>query len=89
MDDTNIKLTQKDFDETDQLTELLKQIDHADLTYANAVSDELFQRQPFFLLVILGYQFDVSRKKNWKKLSGFASWYGNTSGQIRTFRKNR
>lgn len=63
MDNTNIKFTQKDFDETDQLAKLIKKIDHVDLTYANAVSDEIFQRQPFFLSVILGYQFDVSKEE--------------------------
>lgn len=63
MDDAKIKLTQNDFDETDQLAELIKKIDHVDLAYANAVSDEIFQRQPFFLSVILGYQFDVSKEE--------------------------
>lgn len=63
MDNTNIKFTQKNFDETDQLAKLIKKIDHVDLTYANAASDEIFQRQPFFLSVILGYQFDVSKEE--------------------------
>lgn len=63
MDDANIKFNQNDFDETDQLAEIVKQIDHADLAYANAISDDIFQRQPFFLSVILGYQFDVSKEE--------------------------
>lgn len=63
MDDANMKFNQNDFDETDQLAKLIKQIDHADLAYANAVSDEIFQRQPFFLSVILGYHFDVSKEE--------------------------
>lgn len=63
MDNANIKFTQKDSDETNRLAKLIKQVDHADLAYANAVSDEIFQRQPFFLSVIMGYQFDVSKEE--------------------------
>ncbi|WP_423128092.1 hypothetical protein [Gaoshiqia sp. Z1-71] len=55
-----MKFTQKDYDETGQLAELIKKIDHIDPAYVNTVSDEIFQRQPFFLSVLLGYQFDVS-----------------------------
>lgn len=58
-----MRFTQKDFDETDQLAELIKRIDHVDAGYADAVSDEIFQRQPFFLSVLLGYHFDVSKEE--------------------------
>ena len=63
MDDANIRFTPKDFDETGRLAELLKKIDQIDSTYADTVSDEIFQRQPFFLSVLLGYQFDVSMEE--------------------------
>lgn len=58
-----MKFTQKDYDETGRLAELLKKIDQVDATYADTVSDEIFQRQPFFLSVLLGYQFDVSMEE--------------------------
>lgn len=39
---------------------LLKKIDSIDAKYVDSASDELFQKQPFFLSVLLGYRFDVS-----------------------------
>jgi len=58
-----MKFTQNDFDETGQLAELIKRIDHIDARCADTVSDEIFQRQPFFLSVLLGYHFDVSKEE--------------------------
>lgn len=58
-----IKFTKKDFDETDKVAELLKKIDHIDAAYADTVSDEIFQRQPFFLSALLGHKFDVSMEE--------------------------
>ena len=58
-----MKFTQKDYDETSRLAELIKKIDQVDAAYTDRVSDEIFQRQPFFLSVLLGYQFDVSMEE--------------------------
>ncbi|MFY9152976.1 MAG: hypothetical protein WAO52_13235 [Prolixibacteraceae bacterium] len=58
-----MKFIQNNFEETDQLVELIKRIDHIDAQYADTVSDEIFQRQPFFLSVLLGYQFDISKEE--------------------------
>jgi hypothetical protein len=63
MNTTNIKFTQNDFDEINKVAKLLKKIDHIDAAYADTVSDEIFQRQPFFLSVLMGYQFDVSMEE--------------------------
>ena len=56
----SMDITQKDLDETSEMAELLKKIDNIDENYVNRVSDEIFQRQPFFLSVFLGYRHDVS-----------------------------
>lgn len=56
-----MKLTQKYFDETDLLADLVRKIDGIDAEYVNSVSDEIFKQQPFFLSVLLGYTFDVSK----------------------------
>ncbi len=58
-----MKFTQNDYDETGRLAELIKKIDQVDAAYTDRVSDEIFQRQPFFLSVLLGYRFDVSMEE--------------------------
>ncbi len=58
-----MEFTQKDYDETGQLAELIKKIDRIDAAYTDTVSDEIFQRQPFFLSVLLGYRLDVSMEE--------------------------
>lgn len=42
------------------MVKLLDKIDNMSPDYVNTVSEEIFQKQPFFLTVLLGYRFDVS-----------------------------
>jgi hypothetical protein len=58
-----MKITQKDFNETTKLAGLLTKIDNLSPEYVNSLSDEMFQRQPFFLTVLLGYRFDVTTEE--------------------------
>jgi hypothetical protein len=55
-----MNFTHKDFEETSKLANNLSRIDNIDSNYVNAVSDEIFNKQPFFLSVLLGYRFDTS-----------------------------
>ncbi len=52
-------MAQKDQKETKQLAEIIAKVDSIDAEYVNAISDEIFKKQPFFLTVLLGYRFDV------------------------------
>lgn len=45
------------------MAEAIKKIDHIDADYVNTVSDEIYKIQPFFLSVLLGYQYDVSMEE--------------------------
>ena len=55
-----MEFTQNDFDEVKILAGTINKIDRMDEDYMNAVSDEIFALQPFFLTVLLGYSYDVS-----------------------------
>jgi hypothetical protein len=52
-------MAQNDQRETKQLAEIIAIVDSMDAEYVNAISDEIFKKQPFFLTVLLGYRFDV------------------------------
>lgn len=52
--------TPQDFDETTELAGLLQKIDHLDIAYAEKTCDDIFQQQPFFLSVLLGYHMDTT-----------------------------
>lgn len=54
-----MKFTHSDFKESIELAELIKKVDNLNSGYVNALLEEIFQRQPFFLTVLLGYRFDV------------------------------
>lgn len=54
-----MNFTQNDFTEAKQLAKVQIAIDKIDEKYVNLISDEIFQKQPFFLTVLLGYRFDV------------------------------
>jgi len=56
----NMNLTHSDLKETTELAELVKKVDNLNIGYVNALSEEIFQRQPFFLTVLLGYRLDVT-----------------------------
>ena len=57
---SKLKFTQQDLDETDWLAKVLREIDNIDAEYVNAVTDEIYKIQPYFLTVLLGYSYDVS-----------------------------
>lgn len=52
--------TQNDLKEATHLAALQQKIDHIDANYVDATSTEIFQRQPFFLTVLLGYRLDTT-----------------------------
>lgn len=55
-----MKFTRNDLVDTERLAEVVRRIDQLDTVDANKVTDEIFQRQPFFLSVLMGYHFGVS-----------------------------
>ena len=58
-----MKFNQKAFSETKDVTELLEKIDSIDNKYVEQISDEIYQRQPFFMSVLLGYRHDLSTQE--------------------------
>ena len=58
-----MNFTQNDFKETNELAKLLQKIDRIDEEYVNSMSADIFQCQPFFLTVLLGYRFDTSTEE--------------------------
>ena len=59
----NMKITQKDFDETTELAALLTKIDTLSPEEVNTLSEEIFERTPFFLTVLLGYRFELTSEE--------------------------
>ena len=53
-------ITQNDLKEVIELTGLQKKIDNIDAEYVNLISDEIFQKQPFYMTVLLGYRIDTT-----------------------------
>ena len=53
--------TKNDFAEAKELANVQIKIDNFDAEYLNLVSEEIFQKQPFFLTVLLGYRLDTTR----------------------------
>jgi hypothetical protein len=53
-------ISQNDFKEAIELAELQKKIDNIDAEYMNLISDEIFQKQPFYMTVLLGYRIDTT-----------------------------
>lgn len=51
---------QNDFTEAKYLAKVQIKIDNIDAEYVNLISDEIFQKQPFFLTVLLGYRLDTT-----------------------------
>ena len=51
---------QNDFSEAKDLAKVQIKIDNIDAEYVDLISDEIFQKQPFFLTTLLGYRFDVT-----------------------------
>jgi hypothetical protein len=58
-----MKITKEDIKETTILAELIRKTNEIDAEYVNSVSDEIFNMQPFFLTVLLGYRFDITEKE--------------------------
>ena len=55
-----MKYTQKGLSETTTLDLLLKKIDNIDAIYVNTITDDINNKQPFFLSVLLGYNLDIT-----------------------------
>lgn len=55
-----MRIVQKDIDEGVQLAIFVNKIDKIDAEYMDLISSEIFQRQPFFLSVLLGYHLDTT-----------------------------
>jgi hypothetical protein len=51
---------QNDFDEATTVVSLLQKLDSIDAGNVDSISNDIFKKQPFFLSVLLGYQFDVT-----------------------------
>ena len=60
---TKLKFTQNDFNETETLAKSIKKIDQIDSNYVDSVLGEIFNCQPFYLTVLLGYRLDVSMEE--------------------------
>jgi hypothetical protein len=58
-----IKLSGKDFKETDEIGKLLKKIDSVDEQYITSTYEEIRQFQPFLLSLLLGYQYDLNTRE--------------------------
>jgi hypothetical protein len=55
-----MKFREKDFGEIDRVSKIIRFVDEMDIKYADQESDEIYQKQPFILSLILGYRFDVN-----------------------------
>jgi len=55
-----MEITKKDLDEVAQLAILVKKVDNSDAEYVDSISDEIYQKQPFFLAVLLGHRLDTT-----------------------------
>ena len=49
-------ISKNDFDELPELTRLVNKIAAINKEYANQISEEIFQKQPYFLTILLGYR---------------------------------
>lgn len=56
----SMKHTRNDINEMARIESLLKKIDADDIAYLDTISDEINQKQPFLLSLLLGYQNDIS-----------------------------
>jgi hypothetical protein len=55
-----MKFTQSDFDEATELATLTIKMNDIDAAYVDAITDEIAEKQPFFLSVMLGYKYDTT-----------------------------
>ena len=54
-----MELTQQDIADVKQLVNLESKINKISGEEVNLITDEIFQKQPFFLTVLLGFRFDI------------------------------
>lgn len=64
MNNENLKLTPQDFKESDEVAELVVKMDNLSVDYVNSTGDDIFQQQPFFLTVLLGYRPDFTPEEH-------------------------
>src|SRR5690606_17002147 len=60
MNTFSMDIKQSDFTEAKDLAKIQIRMDNIDAEYVDKISDEIFQKQPFFLTTLLGYRFDVT-----------------------------
>ena len=53
-------ITRKDINEVPFIRKLITKVDNIDGFYVDRVSDDIFQKQPFYLTVLLGYRLDTT-----------------------------
>jgi hypothetical protein len=56
-----MEITGRDFKDTKRVAELINFVDQMDISSFDKESDVLYQKQPFFLSLILGYNFDINK----------------------------
>lgn len=58
-----MKITSQDYSEANELAKLQVKVDNLSPEYVTEISDEIYQRQPFFLTVLLGYRLDTTMEE--------------------------
>jgi len=58
-----MEITKEDINETAIMAELIRKTNIIDTGYVNSISDEIFNIQPSFLTVLLGYRFDITENE--------------------------
>jgi hypothetical protein len=59
-----MKFREKDFGEIDRVSRIIHFVDKMDVKYADKESDEVFQKQPFIISLVLGYGIDLNPKEH-------------------------
>lgn len=60
----NYKITQDDSDEMAIAADILKKIDTLENSDLETIWEEMYNQQPFFLSLLLGYEFDVTKAEH-------------------------
>ena len=55
-----MQINAKQLDDTERVFDIMFRLDNIDVAGAEKISDEIFQKQPFFLTALLGLRHDIS-----------------------------
>jgi hypothetical protein len=58
-----LEITCKDFKDTERVAAIINFVESADIPYFDRESDVLHQKQPFFISLFLGYNFDLNKEE--------------------------